>query len=86
MCTSSGNQKRPSCVLTAFQDSVRILYGAVYFAGSETTCANLGSSDHSAVVDPDGLDIRVPLSSRMSVRVGYVVSGNLSLSANLALS
>ena len=67
MCTSSGNQKRPSCVLTAFQDSVRILYGAVYFAGSETTCANLGSSDFAVFFDSDGLNIRIPLSSGMSV-------------------
>jgi hypothetical protein len=60
--------------------------GTVYFAGSQALCANLGFSDSSVIIDPDGLDISIPLSSRMSVRVGYIVSGNLTFSANFTFS
>ena len=62
------------------------LDGAVYFTGSETTRANLGSSNFTVFFDSDVLNIRIPLSSRMSVGMRNVISGNLSFTANLALS
>ena len=74
--------------LISFDDPLPdpLLHGAVYFAGSETTCANFRSSDDTVLFDSDRLDVRIPLSSRVSVGVGYVISGNLSLTANLAPS
>lgn len=38
------------------------------------------------ILNPYRLDVCVPLPSGVSVRVGYVVAGNLSLPANLTLS
>ncbi len=40
----------------------------------------------AVVVDPDSLDIRIPLTLGVSVGVGYVVAGHLSFTANLTLS
>ena len=63
------------------------LDGTVYFIGSDASCAYIRFSD-----SPVGffhsycLNIRVPLSSCMSVGVGYRVSRYLSLTADLALS
>lgn len=62
------------------------LDGTVDLAGSQALCTNLGSPYSSVVVDSDCLNVCIPLSSCMSVRVGYIVAGNLTLSANFTFS
>ena len=61
---------QPRLILIRYDPLLRmdlLLHGAVYFAGSETTCANFRSSDSAVFFDSDSLNVRVPLSSRMSV-------------------
>ena len=62
------------------------LLGSGYFAGPEAVCADIDPSYGSVLLNFYSLDIGVPLSPCMTVGVGYVVSGNLTLSADLALS
>ena len=62
------------------------LDGTVDLAGSHALRANIGSSDRTVIIDSDRLDVGIPLSSRMSIRMGYLISGNLTLSANFTLS
>ena len=62
------------------------LNGAVYFARFYALRADVGFPDCSVIVDPYSLDISVPFSSRMPVRVRYIISGYLLLSANLTFS
>ena len=56
------------------------------FTGSEAVCADVDPLYGSVILNFYSLDIGVPLSSRVTVGVGYVVAGNLTLSADLALS
>lgn len=61
------------------------LDGTVDLIGSDASGTNISSSYCSVVIDSDSLDVRIPFSSGMSIGMGYVVSGNLSLSANFTL-
>jgi len=72
--------------MSAFLSFVFPLDGTVYFAGSDASCAYFCFSDCTVIVDSYSLNVRIPLSSSVSVGMGYVVSGNLALSTNFALS
>ena len=48
-------------------------------------CADVHPSGSSVLFNSYSLYVRVPLSSRMTIGVGYVVSGYLTLAADLAL-
>ena len=58
------------------------LDGTVYFSGSQAFRADIGSSDRAIVINSYSLNIRVPFSSGMSVRMGNLIPGRLTLSAN----
>ena len=60
--------------------------GSLDLARSEAAGADFCLSHLAVFFDPYGLDVRIPLSSGVSVGVGYVIAGNLSFSANLTLS
>ena len=66
--------------------SVSNLDGTVDLIRSDTSCAYVCSSYCTVVVDSYSLNVSIPLSSSVSVGMGYTVSGNLSLSANLTFS
>lgn len=66
--------------------SVSNLDGTVDLVRSDASCANVCSSYCTVVVDSYSLNVGIPLSSSVSVRMGYTVSRNLSLSANLTFS
>ena len=65
---------------------MRKLDGTVYFAGSQASSAYFGFSDCTVLFDPYSLNISIPFSSGVSVGMGYIISGNLSFSANFTLS
>ena len=67
-------------------DNLIILYCAVYFSGSETFRADICFPDSSVIINSDRLNVSVPLSSGMSVRMGNIVSWNLSFSADFTFS
>ena len=62
------------------------LHRAGNFSGSDASGANVLLDDGAVFLDSDGLNICVPLSSGMTIGVGYVVTGNLALATDLALS
>ena len=49
-------------------------------------CADIDPFNGSVLLNSYSLDVSIPLSSGMTIGVGYVVTGNLTLSADLALS
>ena len=49
-------------------------------------CADVDPFNSSVLLNSYSLDVSVPLSSCMTIGVGNVISGNLTLSADLALS
>ena len=49
-------------------------------------CADVDPFNSSVLLNSYSLDVSVPLSPCMTIGVGYVISGNLTLSADLALS
>ena len=55
------------------------------FTGTEASCTHVGLSDRAVIVDTNRLDVRIPLTSCVSVGMGNVVSGYLTLAADLAL-
>ena len=65
---------------------IRFLDGTGDLAGSQACCANVRFPNGSVIVDPDRLNVRVPFSSGMDIRMGNLVSADLTLPANLALS
>ena len=58
------------------------LDGTVNLARSQTTCANIRLSDRTVLVDSYTLNICIPFSSGVSIRVRNSVSGSLSFTAN----
>ncbi len=56
------------------------------FSGFDAACADVDPSGSSVLFHSYSLDIGVPLSPCMTIGVGYVVSGNLALATDLALS
>ena len=62
-----------------------ILHSSGYFSGSDASCAYILSGNSAVFFNLDGLDVGIPLSSGMTVGVGNVVSGYLTLTANITL-
>ena len=62
------------------------LDGTVDLVRSDASCAYVRSSYCTIVVDSYSLNVCIPLSSAVSVGMGYCVTGNLSLSANFTFS
>ena len=62
------------------------LNGTVYFARSQATRANVCLSDRTVLANPYRLNISIPLSLRMSVRMRNSVSRSLTLTANFTFS
>lgn len=52
--------------------------------GADASRAYVLSGNGSIFIHFDGLNVSVPFSSCMPVGVGYIVSGNLSLTTNFA--
>jgi hypothetical protein len=61
-----------------------LLYCSGDFTGSDASCAYVLSGNGTAFLYLDGLDVYVPFSSGMTIGMGYIVSGNLALTTNLA--
>ena len=55
------------------------------FSGFDAACADVDPSGRSVLFHSYSLDIGVPLSPGMTIGVGYVVSGYLTLAADLTL-
>jgi hypothetical protein len=60
--------------------------GSGDFAGTDAARADVLSDDGAVFLDSDTLNVGIPLSSGVSVGVGNVVAGYLTLAADLALS
>ena len=61
------------------------LDSSVYFSGSDASCAYIDSGNSAVFFNFYRLNIGIPLSSGMTVGVGNVVSGNLTLTADCTL-
>ena len=55
------------------------------FSGLDASCADVDPSGRSVLFHSYSLYVCIPLSSCMTIGVGYVVSGYLTLAADLAL-
>lgn len=66
--------------------SVSNLDGTVDLVRSDASGTYVSSSNSTVIVDSYSLNVCIPLSSRVSVGMGYTVAGNLSFSANLTFS
>jgi hypothetical protein len=67
-----------------------VIFSAVFLLcvveRTEASGADVLLDGNSVFFDSDSLDISIPLSSGMAIGVGNVVSGNLTLTTDLALS
>jgi hypothetical protein len=68
------------------QNTAKALDGARDFSGAQALRTNVYTLDRAILADPNRLDIRVPLTPRMAVRVGNIIAGHLPLAADLTLS
>ena len=62
-----------------------LLHCSGNFTGSDASSAYVLSGNSAVFFNLNGLDIGIPLSSGMAIGVGNVVSGNLTLTANITL-
>ena len=62
------------------------LDGTADLVRSDASCAYVSSSYCTIVVDSYSLDVCIPLSSAVSVGMGYCVTRNLTLSAYFTFS
>ena len=64
----------------------QFLKSSFNFAGFNTASADVHFSNCSMIVYPYALNIRIPLSLRVDIRVADFITGNLAFSADFTLS